>query len=128
LLRFWSGGREFASVLVQELFRPWLAKMEQTIREGIASGEIREVPWRQAVISILGANAYYFVNSPLLSLAFEFDPFCQKQLEAQRKDTAFFLGITMFTDPAHGRKVAESVVASLPTPKYGAIQARGEVN
>jgi TetR/AcrR family transcriptional regulator len=128
LLRFWSGGREFASILVQELFRPWLAKMEQTVREGIGSGELREVSWRQVVVSILGANAYYFLNSPLIGLAFDFDPFCQQELEAQRKETAFFLGTTMFTDPAHGREVADSVVTSLPCPQYEAIQAWGEVN
>jgi TetR/AcrR family transcriptional regulator len=128
LLRFWSGGREFASLLVQELFRPWLAKMEQTVREGIGSGELREVSWRQVVVSILGANAYYFLNSPLIGLAFKFDPFSQPELEAQRRETALFLGVTMFTDPVHGREIASSVVASLPCPRYEAIQAWGEVH
>jgi TetR/AcrR family transcriptional regulator len=128
LLRFWSGGREFASLLVHELFRPWLAKMEKTILEGMETGELREMPWRQAVLSVLGANAYYFLNSPLIGLAFELDPFCQQELEAQRRGTAFFLGATMFADPFHGREVASSVVASLPMPKYEAIQAWREVN
>jgi TetR/AcrR family transcriptional regulator len=126
LLRFWSGRREFASILVQNLFRPWLAMMERTIREGMETGELREIPWRQTVISILGANAYYFLNFPLISLAFEFDPFCEQELEAQRRGTSLFLSATLFADPAHGRNVANSVVASVPMPKYEAIQAWGE--
>jgi AcrR family transcriptional regulator len=124
LLRFWAGKREFASILAVDLFSPWLRKMKETVEQGIEARELREMDWRHAMGSILGGNTFYFLNAPLYGLAFDVDPFCEAELESQRRGTVHFLGQTLFVDPAHGGSIAARVLASMPMPKFRRLRCR----
>jgi TetR/AcrR family transcriptional regulator len=122
LLRFWSGGSEFASVLAAKLFSPWLARMQETIEQGIEAGELREMHWRQAIGAVLGSNTFYFLNAPLFGEVFGVDPLGRGQLEAQRRGMVQFFGQTLFLDPARGSNVAARVIANIPMPRYRKVK------
>jgi AcrR family transcriptional regulator len=123
LIRLWSGSRDLASLISENLFKPWLGKMEATIREGIESGELRRMHWRQAIFAILGMNGYYFLNAHLIGLTWDFDPFSHVALDSQRTVMAHYMGATMFEDPAVGKKVADLVLRDLPMPKQKIVHA-----
>ncbi len=125
LLRFWSGGGEFASLLAAKLFTPWLTRMKETIEQGIETGELREMHWRQAIGAVLGANTFYFLNAPLFGEVFGIDPLNKAELDAQRRGMVEFFGQTLFLDPARGSRVAGRVLASMPMPRYRKVK-RGE--
>jgi TetR/AcrR family transcriptional regulator len=128
LLRFWSGGTEFVSILAAKLFMPWLTKMKETIEQGIETGELREMNWRHAVCSLLGANTFYFLNAPLFGVAFGVDPLSKTELESQRKGVVEFFGQTLFVDAAYGAKVASHVLANMPMPRYKKLKFGQSLN
>src|ERR1700756_3651879 len=53
-------------VLVKKVFKPLLTRFEETIREGIRSGELCDLDWLQVVYSMLGANVFYFLSAPMM--------------------------------------------------------------
>jgi AcrR family transcriptional regulator len=125
LLRFWSGGTEFVSILAAKLFNPWLTRMKETIEQGIAEGELREMNWRYAICSLLGSNTFYFLNAPMFGVLFGVDPLCKAELDSQRRGIVQFFGQTLFADPAYGTDVATRVLANMPMPRFKKIR-RGE--
>jgi TetR/AcrR family transcriptional regulator len=125
LLRFWSGGGEFASLLAAKLFAPWLMRMKETVEQGIEMGELRVMHWRHAIGAVLGANTFYFLNAPLISEVFRVDPLSKAEVDAQRRGMVEFFGQTLFVDPARGSNVAARVLANMPMPRYKKVR-RGE--
>lgn len=122
LLRFWSRGGEFASLLAAKLFSPWLTRMKETIEQGIETGELREMHWRHAIGAVLGSNTFYFLNAPLFGEVFRVDPLSKAELAAQRRGMVEFFGQTLFLDPVRGSNVAARVLANIPMPRYKRVK------
>ena len=103
--------------MVESVFKPLMAKLEQAIHEGINKGELCQVDWLQVVYSALGANVLYFLSAPMMRLVLPFDPFTRAVIETRRKAAVQFLGSALFVDRAHGARLAKRVLAEMPMPK-----------
>jgi len=117
MVRFRRGESGDMSLLVKKVFKPLLVKLQETVQEGIRTGELCEFDWLQVVYSMLGANVFYFLSAPMMQFALPFDPFDLAALEARRKAAAQFLGKALFVDRALGAKLAKRVLADVPMPK-----------
>jgi TetR/AcrR family transcriptional regulator len=116
MVRVRRGESEAMPLMVKNLFKPLLAKLQQTVHEGIETGELCEVDWLQVVYSALGANVFYFLSAPMMRLALPFDPLDDAAIESRRKAALQFLGNALFVDRAHGAKLVRRVLAEMPMP------------
>ena len=107
-----------APLLVKKIFKPLLVRFEETIREGIRSGELCEFDWLQVVYSMLGANVFYFLSAPMMQFALPFDPLDASAIEARRKAALQLLGTALFADRAHGARLARRVLSETPMPQF----------
>jgi TetR/AcrR family transcriptional regulator len=117
MVRFRSGQKGSMPLIAQKAFKPLLAKMREAIDEGIRSGELCEMDWLQVMYSMFGANVFYFLSAPLLQMALPFKPFDVQVLESRRKAAVQFLGKALFTDRAHGARLAHRILAKIPMPQ-----------
>ena len=122
MVRLRQGESGVVPLLAKKVFRPLLAKLRETVEEGVRTGELCEQDWLQVVYSMLGANVFYFLSAPMMQLALPFDPFDKAALERRRRSAIQFLGGALFADRAHGAKVAKRVLAELPMPQIKKYQ------
>lgn len=107
---------EILAALEAGILRPTIAKFAETIAEGIADGELREVDWKRALGAILGANANYFLTAPIFKIALQADPLSLQALEEQRSGIVEFWATALFVDPEKGALAAARVLQELPFP------------
>jgi TetR/AcrR family transcriptional regulator len=119
MVRLRHGNAGALSVFFRTVFQPLLQKLQQAVRDGIGSGELCEADPLQVMYSIFGANVFYFLSAPMMQLALPFNPFDPDALELRRKAAVHFLGMALFTDRAHGARLANRVLAEMPMPKPG---------
>jgi TetR/AcrR family transcriptional regulator len=117
MVRLRRGESGAVPLLVKKVFKPLLAKLQETVEEGIRTGELCDLDWLQVVYSMLGANAFYFLSAPMMQLALPFDPFDRAILEKRRSAAVRFLGSALFVDRAHGAKLAKRVLMESPMPQ-----------
>ena len=117
MIRMRRGESDTMPAMVESVFKPLMAKLEQAIHEGINKGELCQVDWLQVVYSALGANVLYFLSAPMMRLVLPFDPFTRAAIETRRKAAVQFLGSALFVDRAHGARLAKRVLAEMPMPK-----------
>ncbi len=117
MVRMRRGESNVLPLMVENLFKPLLNKLEQAVDEGIEAGELCEVDWLQVVYSALGANVFYFLSAPMVRLVLPFDPLADSAIGARRKAAMLFLGNALFVDRAHGARLAKRVLAQSPVPK-----------
>jgi TetR/AcrR family transcriptional regulator len=122
MVRVRRGESEAMPVLVKNVFKPLMEKLQQAVHEGIEAGELCQMDWLQVVYSVLGANVLYFLSAPMMRLILPFDPVAPAAIESRRKTAVQFLGNTLFVDRAHGAKIAKRVLAEMPMPKAGKIR------
>ena len=126
--------REFQSLMQQEMvrfrhnsggalphffrtaFKPLLEKLQRAVAEGIRAGELCAADPLQIVYSIFGANVFYFLSAPMMQFALPFEPLDPKALRERRIAAVQFLGMALFTDRAHGARLAKRVLATMPMP------------
>ena len=134
--------REFQSLMQQEMvrfrrdesgslpaifrtaFQPLVEGLRNAVNEGMRTGELCKLDWLQAIYSIFGANVFYFLSAPMMQLALPIDPFDEKVLNLRRKAAVQFLGNALFTNRAHGAKLAERVLAKMPMPKIKKLRPK----
>jgi TetR/AcrR family transcriptional regulator len=132
--------REFQSLMQQEMvrfrrdesgslpaifrtaFEPLVERLQSAVHEGMRTGELCKVDWLQVVYSIFGANVFYFLSAPILQLALPIDPFHGDSLKLRRKAAVQFLGQALFTDRAHGGRLAKRVLRTMPMPRIKKFQ------
>jgi len=68
----------------------------------------------QVMYAALGANVFYFLSAPMMSLLLDTDPFDHDALEFRRKSAIEYLGNTIFIDREHGARVAARCWHRLP--------------
>lgn len=117
MVRFRSGRSKSIPVLAQKAFKPLLKKLQETVNEGVRTGELCEMDWLQVTYSMFGANVFYFLSAPLMEIALPFKPFEVKALESRRKAAVQFLATALFSDRTHGTKLANRVLVDMPMPK-----------
>ncbi len=117
MVRLRRGESGAVALLVKKVFKPLLAKLQETVEEGIKTGELCDLDWLQVVYSMLGANVFYFLSAPMVRLALPFDPFDKAVLEKRRSAAVRFLGSALFVDRAHGAKLAKRVLVDSPMPQ-----------
>jgi TetR/AcrR family transcriptional regulator len=122
MVRFRSGERGSMKVLFQTAFKPLVEKLQQAVDEGIRTGELCEMEGPQVVYSMFGANAFYFLSAPLMQLALPIKPFEPEVLRQRRRAAVEFLGMALFTDRAHGMRLAKRVLQEMPMPRIRKIQ------
>ncbi len=119
MVRVRRGESEAMPLLVRNVFKPLLAKLQQAVHEGIETGELCQTDWLQVMYSVLGANVLYFLSAPMMRLALPFDPMDAAAIESRRRASVEFLGNALFVDRAHGARLAQRVLAEMPMPQPG---------
>jgi TetR/AcrR family transcriptional regulator len=117
MVRVRRGESEAMPVLVKNIFKPLLEKMQQAVHDGILTGELCRMDSLQVVYSVLGANVLYFLSAPMMRLALPFDPMDKAAIDSRRKAAVQFLGNALFVDRAHGARLARRVIADMPIPR-----------
>jgi TetR/AcrR family transcriptional regulator len=122
MVRLHQGEEHRMARMAEMFFRPMWEKLEEVLKEGIASGELISVDPSQMRYAVLGANLNYFLSAPLTRLTLGTDPLERSALELRRKAAIEFLGQAIFIDREHGARVAERVLAATPMPEINAIE------
>ena len=117
MVRVRRGESDAMPVLVKNVFKPLLEKLQEAVHEGIETGELCRMDWLQVVYSVLGANVLYFLSAPMMRLVLSFDPMDNAAIESRRKAAVQFLGNALFVDRAHGARLARRVIADMPMPR-----------
>jgi TetR/AcrR family transcriptional regulator len=116
MVRLHRGEENRMARMAEKFFRPMWFKMEEVLKEGIASGELVGVDPAQMRYASMGANVFYFLSAPLTRLTIGTDPLSQRELTLRRQKTIEFLGQAIFVDRKHGANVAARVLAETPMP------------
>jgi TetR/AcrR family transcriptional regulator len=124
MVRLHRGEQNQLTMMAERFIRPMWIKLEEVLKEGIASGELIPVDPSQMRYAALGANIFYFLSAPLTRLAFGVYPMDRGELERRRKTVVEFLGQTIFIDRKHGARVAKRVLAAMPMPQVKRIKKR----
>lgn len=124
MVRFRSGQSGSMPLFFKTAFKPLLEKLHETVEEGIKTGELCELDWLQVMYSMFGANVFYFLSAPFTQLALPFKPFDVDALRSRRVAAVQFLSRALFTDRAHGARLANRVLADMPMPQVKNFQLR----
>ena len=116
MVRFQHGQSTSIPLLARTTFTPLLQKMQETVQQGIHTGELCNIDWMQVMYSSFGANVFYFMSAPMMRLSLSFEPFDPAVIESRRKAAVQFLGNALFVDRAHGAKLARRVLTAMPMP------------
>lgn len=125
MVRFRRGESASMPLLVKTVFKPLLETLQETVHEGIRTGELCEMDWLQVVYSMLGANVFSFLSAPMIQLAVQSKPFDTAAIEFRRKAAVRFLGVALFADRAHGAELAKRVLAEMPMPEIKNLRPPG---
>jgi TetR/AcrR family transcriptional regulator len=117
MIRRHRGESSALPILVKRFFEPLYRQLQQIVTEGIAAGELISVDWMQMVLSVLGANIFYFMSAPLWQSVSEVDLFNEEVLLARRIVTLQYVGLAVFSDRGHGATLAAKVLADTPMPE-----------
>ncbi|HEV2708673.1 MAG TPA: TetR/AcrR family transcriptional regulator [Edaphobacter sp.] len=117
MVRFQHGKSSSLPPLATRVFVPLLKKIEETIQQGIRSGELCKIDWMQVMYSTYGSNIFYFMSAPMMRLSLSVEPFAPATIEFRRKAAVQFLGNALFVDRAHGARLVRRVLAAMPMPK-----------
>ncbi len=122
MVRLHRGEDHALTPLIEKVFKPLTARLQQVIDEGIASGELIAADSSQIRYAALGANVFYFLSAPLMNIITATDLLEPAALESRRKSTVEFLGQSIFQDRQYGVRLARLVLETTPMPKDGGIR------
>jgi TetR/AcrR family transcriptional regulator len=111
------GKGEATPLLMKNLFKPMLEKLQQAVHEGVQSGELCPMDWLQVVYSTIGANVIFFVSAPMMREALDCDPLTPASIAARRRAALEFLGNALFVDRSYGAKLVRRLLVEMPMPK-----------
>jgi TetR/AcrR family transcriptional regulator len=117
LIRLHRGEQNALTPLVEKVFRPMMGRLKGLLAEGKRTHELICVDEWQIMYAALGANVFYFLSGPVMSILRGNNPFERKALKERRKAAVEYLGQTIFLDRRHGAQVAARVLAAAPMPK-----------
>jgi TetR/AcrR family transcriptional regulator len=117
MVRFRTGQSNSMRILAKKAFEPMWDRTLQLVEKGIQSGELCNVDPMQMVYAALGANAFFFLSSPMVRLVTAVDPLEPHSVAARRIAAIEYLGQTIFTDRKHGARLAKAVLVAMPIPE-----------
>jgi TetR/AcrR family transcriptional regulator len=124
MVRFHRDESGIAPMVFQSTFKPLMEKMQNAVAEGIRKRELCKVDVLQVIVSIFGANVFYFLSAPMMQSSLPFNPFDLDALKMRRVAAVEFLGSALFVDRAHGARLAKRVLAAMPMPAIQEFQLR----
>ena len=114
LMRARAGQSTRISQIVSICFAPLHAALVATLDAGMASGELRRLDPGHAVLSLTGANDFYFISAPFFREITGRDPRDPAMLARQRPALLDFAATILFSDPAAGRTLAQRILSPAP--------------
>jgi TetR/AcrR family transcriptional regulator len=123
MMRLHRGEENALTPIVEKVFRPMMMRLRDLFAEGKRSGELIETDEWQIMYSALGANVFYFLTAPVVSIMLGSNPLERSAMELRRKAAIEFLGLAIFTDRKHGAEVAARVLANSPMPLSGEVKS-----
>ena len=123
MVRFKQGKSQSIPILAKTVFSPMMERIQHLVKEGVRTGELEKIDWLQVLYSAFGANVFYFLSAPMVSLTLALDPLTPSNIASRRRSAIEFLGNALFTDRAHGGKLAHRVLADIPMPKIKTLPA-----
>jgi TetR/AcrR family transcriptional regulator len=85
-----------ASRIIERYGKPIYQKLGALIREGIASGDFRNVDPEQTVTSLLGIIVFYFISLPAQQAMHPGDPSSAERIAARRAAVLDFVSAALF--------------------------------
>jgi TetR/AcrR family transcriptional regulator len=82
--------------IVKSYFVPLFERLALLIREGIESGEFREVDPEQFVPTMIAVIVFYFSNTPVVRFVISGDPLSSERLAARRAAILDFVSSALF--------------------------------
>jgi TetR/AcrR family transcriptional regulator len=119
MMRLHRGEENALESIVQKVFRPMMIRMSDVLIEGIRSGELVEADAWQIMYAALGANVFYFMSAPTMSILTGAKSLTRSAMEERRRFAIEYLGLSIFTDRKRGAEVAAEVLSSTPMPESG---------
>ena len=123
MMRARAGQSTRISHIVDLAFRPLHEALAATLAEGAASGELRPLDPATVLVSLTGANTFYFISAPFYREISGRDPRDPDRLARQREALLDVAASVLFTAPEAGRALAARIHAATPGPAAG---TRGE--
>lgn len=121
MVRFHQGRRSAIPIITKKAFMPIFKRAKQLAQEGILSGELCEVDVMQMLYAALGANVFYFLSAPIISLIEGVDPLGPEAIPVRRRATVEFLGQAIFVNRRRGAQLAQHVLETMPRPEIAPL-------
>jgi TetR/AcrR family transcriptional regulator len=109
MMRARAGEPSRVSRIVDIAFRPLHAALAAALAEGARSGELRDLDPGPVVVSLTGANTFYFISAPFYREITGVDPRDPGRLDLQREALLDIAASVLFSDPAQGRILAARI-------------------
>ena len=106
MLRARAGQPSRISEIVKICFGPLHVALGETLAEGMARGELRQVDPGTVLLSLIGANVFYFMSGPFSREISGRDPRDPAMLARQRRTLLDIAATVLFFDPEQGRSLA----------------------
>jgi TetR/AcrR family transcriptional regulator len=103
--------------MVEDYFRPLVAVLTAVLEEGMAQGEFRPLDPTQTLLSLMGANVFYFHAAPIFRVVSGRDPREPEFLAARRPHLVDLATAFLFRDPEEGARIAADVLAETERPR-----------
>jgi TetR/AcrR family transcriptional regulator len=99
-LRGGSFTGEASARLLRKHVKPVHERVGRVLRDGIASGEFRDVDVRHFQFSITGLTTMYFISADKIQQLTGIDPLAPQQLAKRRRAVSDFVAAALFNDSA----------------------------
>src|SRR5271165_5291256 len=103
------GGSAHLTRIAELYIRPIAMRVSELLRQGIASGEFRQVDPFQFAPSIAAINVHYFVIAPVARVLFDRDPYAPAAIRQRRAAVLDFVAAALFADREAGVKLAAEI-------------------
>jgi TetR/AcrR family transcriptional regulator len=90
--------------LLKKYIRPVHDRVTEVLKDGIETGEFRDVDVKHFQFSISGLTTMYFISSEKIQQLTGIDPLSSEQLTKRRKTVAAFVSAALFTPAASATK------------------------
>lgn len=100
MMRAGRGGSVHLERIIRQYFRPLSVKVEEVLRQGMATGDFRPVDPFHFFPSMIAMITFYFTSAPVMRQLMGQDPFTPERLEARRTAVLDYISAALFRSPA----------------------------
>jgi len=108
MMRAREGQSEHIDKIIRNHIQPIFNRLSQVLREGIASGEFREVNPTQFVPSMVAMIVFYFSSAPVMQKIVGFNPLAPNRVAERRAAVIDFVSAALFRPNHVARQGAPS--------------------